>query len=242
MLKTQLIAALAVAVIFLSGLGADFDALGSTRTRSATFKVRIENISASEGVTGENGQKYPFALSPGFFYVNHKRNYFFSQGKRADGALEAQAEDGSPNMFGKKLLTKVGSTFLGVFNMPLGDTTAGPIFSGGAYEFTFTAYEGMRLNLITMYGQSNDLFYAPRTAIDLFDPDGNPLTGDITENMFLWDAGTERNQAPGFGDEQAPRQKMPNTGTAENGVVSMVNDGFTYPNVKDVLKVTIEAR
>jgi hypothetical protein len=99
----------------------------------------------------------------------------------------------------------------------------------------------MRLSLITMFGQSNDLFYAPKQAIDLFDEDGNPLTGDITDRLLLWDAGTEVNQAPGLGDEQGPRQKMPNTGKAENGNVGLVKDGFTYPNTKDVLRVTITA-
>ena len=59
---------------------------------------------------------------------------------------------------------------------------------------------------------------------------------------MLWDAGTEKNQAPGFGDEQAPRQKMANTGTPEFGKVSLVKDGFEYPDVKDVLRVTIEAQ
>lgn len=211
------------------------------KKRTATFKVRIENISAAEGVPGRDGQKYPFALSPGLFYVNHKRTFFFSEGKKAGEALEAQAEDGSPELFYKKLLTKVGSIFMGVFKVPAGGATPGPIFSGGAYEFTFTASEGMRLNLITMYGQSNDLFYAPKAALDLFDSNGQPLTGDITDKLLLWDAGTEQNQAPGFGDVQAPRQKEANTGTSENGVVALVKDGFDYPSVNDVLRVTVTA-
>jgi len=58
----------------------------------------------------------------------------------------------------------------------------------------------------------------------------------------LWDAGTEANQAPGIGSDQAPRQKGPHTGVRENGVVHMVNDGFTYPNTKDVLRITISAQ
>ena len=98
------------------------------------------------------------------------------------------------------------------------------------------------LNLSTMYGQSNDLFYAPERAIDLFDAKGNPVSGDVTDKFLLWDAGTEVNQAPGLGADQGPRQKAPNTGADENGVVRLVNDGFTYPNTKDVLKVTITVK
>ncbi len=32
---------------------------------------------------------------------------------------------------------------------------------------------------------------------------------------------------------------MKNSGAAENGVVHLVNDGFSYPNIKDVLRITI---
>jgi hypothetical protein len=92
-----------------------------------------------------------------------------------------------------------------------------------------------------MFGQSNDLFYSPKQALELFDGDGNPLVGDITDSLVLWDAGTEVNQAPGLGDEQAPRQKMANTGKQEKAKVSLVKDEFMYPNTKDVLRVTIAA-
>ena len=97
----------------------------------------------------------------------------------------------------------------------------------------------MKLNLISMFGQSNDLFYAPRNAIELFDSTGNPLTGDITGDLLLWDAGTEVNQAPGIGPDQAPRQKMANSGAAENGVVGAVKDSFIYPDTRAVIRVTI---
>lgn len=212
------------------------------KKRTATFKVKIENIGTADGLTTADGSKYPFALSPGLFVVNHKKQYFFNEGRKADTALELQAEDGNPENLSKKLLTKVGSIYMGVFNTPAGADKPGPLLPGGSYEFSFTGSEGMKFNLIAMYGQSNDLFYAPRVALDLFDKSGNPLTGDITEQFLLWDAGTEVNQAPGVGDEQAPRQKMANTGKAENGVVKLVNDGFTYPNTKDVLRITITAQ
>ena len=116
-----------------------------------------------------------------------------------------------------------------------------PIFAGGAFEFEVRAEEGTKLNLAFMYGQSNDLFYAPEEGIDLFDQNGNPLNRDVTDLFMLWDAGTEVNQAPGAGADQGPRQKGPNTGAAEKGVVKIVNDGFVYPETKSVLRVTITA-
>lgn len=234
MLKQKFMIGFAVVAALVLGMQASVFA----KNKTAVFKVRIENISNSGGLAAENGSKYPFALSPGMFIVTNDKMNFFKVGKKANAGLEAQAEDGNPEILSKSLLTVIGSTKMGIFNMPVGTDKAAPILPGGAYEFTFAAQEGQKLNFIAMYGQSNDLFYAPEKAIDLF-VKGEALSGDITDKLVLWDAGTEVNQAPGIGDNQAPRQKAANTGADENEVVRIVKDGFSYPNTKDVLKVTI---
>jgi hypothetical protein len=66
-----------------------------------------------------------------------------------------------------------------------------------------------------------------------------PVTGDVTGQVTLWDAGTEVNQAPGFGPDQAPRQVGSNTGSAENGIVQIVADEFTYPDSSNIIRVII---
>lgn len=229
-----------VAIMFVAALvaGVQPEAFAGGKKATATFKVRIENVGSADGLTAKDGSKYPFAVSPGFFTVSAQDVNLFSIGKKASDALEVQAEDGNPELLYKKFLTKIGSVSQGFFNTPVGAMDKGPIVPGGVYEFTFTAVEGSKLNLVAMYGQSNDLFYAPAEAIDLF-VDGVAINGDITSKFMLWDAGTEVNQAPGIGDEQAPRQKGANTGAAEKGVVGMVKDGFTYPATADVLRITI---
>jgi hypothetical protein len=102
--------------------------------------------------------------------------------------------------------------------------------------------EGDMLSFATMYVQSNDLFFSPgETGISLF-PGGNPVTGDITAQVLLFDAGTEVNEQPGVGPNQAPRQAAPDTGPDENGTVRAISDvldGFTYPAVDAVITVTI---
>src|SRR5687767_1460474 len=205
MLKQKFIVTAAFLTALFVGLQTDGFAFAGKVKKQAKFKVRIENISNGEGLTAQDGSKYPFAVSPGLFAVTNGKTDFFKAGKKANAGLEAQAEDGNPEILAKKLLTKVGSSLMGVFDMPVGAEKAAPILPNGVYEFEFTASEGMKLNLIAMYGQSNDLFYAPEKAIDLF-AGGEPLSGDITDKLILWDAGTELNQAPGIGDEQAPRQ------------------------------------
>ena len=129
-------------------------------------------------------------------------------------------------------------------------TVPGLVMPGEEQEFTFEAGPvtlpgaATKLSLVTMFVQSNDLFFGPGEAgIALYD-NGNRVLGDVTDQIELWDAGTEVNEEPGVGPNQAPRQSGPNTGTDENGTVILVEnsgDGFTYPEVADVIQVEIEA-
>jgi len=115
---------------------------------------------------------------------------------------------------------------------------------GESYSFSFQAGKGHYLSFATMFVQSNDLFYAPKgSGLPLYNDSGNPLTGDVTNMLYLWDAGSEVNQEPGVGADQAPRQTEPDMGTEENGTVKMieeVNDGFTYPAKEEVISVMLE--
>ena len=136
--------------------------------------------------------------------------------------------------------TAMGDT--GVFNTPDGAASPAPALPGESYSFSFSAVPGDNLFFATMYVQSNDLFFAPDgTGIPLF-MGSTPLTGDLTSQIMLWDAGTEVNQEPGVGGDQAPRQAAANTGTAEAVAVQLVADrmdGFTYPAVSSVLTATL---
>lgn len=119
----------------------------------------------------------------------------------------------------------------------------GFIMPGASESYTFNAGTGHYLSLATMLVQSNDLFFAPdENGLPLYDDNGVATTGDITSLIELWDAGTEVNEEPGTGPNQAPRQSGPDTGTDENGTVELIeniNDGFTHPNVNDIIKVML---
>jgi hypothetical protein len=90
-----------------------------------------------------------------------------------------------------------------------------------------------------MFGQSNDLFYGNERPIALFTPGGKPVSGDMTPQVSLWDAGTELNEEPGLGPNQGPRQKAEDAGTPERNVISNVRDRWSYPNTGAVLKLEI---
>ncbi len=208
------------------------------------FKVRIENVSKEDTLKPSNGMKAPAAVAPGVWAVHRKADLLFTPGKPDRGkGLEALAEDGNPGGLAESLKHDAAVASSGVYSVPVGASAPGPIGPGGAYEFLVTGQPGTRLSFAMMFGQSNDLYYAPGAeGIALFDETGKAVIGDITPRITLWDAGTEVNQEPGVGPNQAPRQSAPHTGPRENGVVrpiAEVRDGFRYPAVSEVLRVTI---
>ena len=104
----------------------------------------------------------------------------------------------------------------GVFAVPSGSDEPGPALPGSAYSFTVAATPDQRLSFATMLVQSNDWFFAPRPeGIALYDDDGNPISGDVTDQVYVFDAGTEIDQPLGEGADQAPRQAGPDTGDAD---------------------------
>ncbi len=184
-------------------------------------------------------------LSPGVFVIHSAEQAapIFKTGEKDRGqGLEAEAEDGNPTTLGDSL-SKAGFKQTGIFNMPVGADKAGPLKPGQAFEFTFAAAPGDYLSYAEMFGQSNDLFFGTdENGIALFSAKGTPVAGPFTGAIQLWDAGTEVNQEPFVGADQAARQAAPNTGAAENGVVQpiySVTDGFSYPSVESSLKFTI---
>jgi hypothetical protein len=183
--------------------------------------------------------------SPGVFVIHNADMTapLFTVGAADRGqGLEMQAEDGNPATLGESA-AGMGFMQTGVFNTPLGADKPGALKPGQSYEFTFTAVPGDALSFTEMFGQSNDLFFAPgENGIALFNGAGKPVMGVFTGAVHLWDAGTEVNQEPFVGSDQAPRQATPNTGAAEGGVVQpiyAVTDGFTYPSVLSSLRITI---
>ena len=230
---TKILSIAAVAILGVAGVAR---ANGEKPTK---FTVRVENITKPDAFTASNGVKWSLAFSPGAAVVHTDMAPIFTAGKKDRGkALKAQSEDGDPSMFAKSLEGSKGIKSVTVFNTPAGANAPAPITPGAAYELTISAMPGDRLSMTIMMGQSNDWFYAPaESGIELF-KNGKAISGDITSQIMMWDAGTEVDQEPGIGPDQGPRQKAPNTGKAENGVVRKVQDG--YSQASSVMRVTIK--
>lgn len=221
-----------------AGLAGPVSANGDKPTK---FTIRIENTTKPDAFTASNGVKWSLAFSPGIAVIHTESAPAFTSGQKDRGkGLEAQAEDGDPSKLAKALKGAKGVKSVAVYNTPVGAKEPGPITPGAAYETTVSATPGDKLTVTLMMGQSNDWFYAPaESGIELF-KDGKAISGDISSQIILWNAGTEVDQEPGIGPDQGPRQKGPNSGAAENGIVSKVQDGKTYAQADKVLRVTIK--
>jgi len=209
------------------------------------FTVTIECVSSATALeTSADGDaaEQPVPLSPGAYAVHTDEEPIFDAGKPARGnGLEAVAEDGIPATLFGVLDNQEGVGQSGPFAAP---ANGPPIMPGESTEFTIQAQPGDRLSLVTMFIPSNDWFYAlgGEEGLDLFDGH-DPIDGDVTEEVGLYDAGTEENQEPGVGEDQVQRQDGPNTGPEEDEPVRLVSDldeHYDLPDTEDVIKVTVE--
>ena len=176
-------------------------------------------------------------LAPGVFAASQRRNLLFHRHRADRGrGLEALAEDGNPADLAMDLASRYPGDN-GVFAVPVGSSGPGALLPGESYQFRVTAQNHERLQVATMFVQSNDWFFATRRqGVPLFRR-GEPISGDITRFFQLYDAGTEIDQTPGFGADQPPRQAGPNTGADDpDSSVRLVQR-----DVGSLIRVTISA-
>jgi hypothetical protein len=200
-----------------------------------TFTVTIENISTANLLpTSRANGTVP--LSPGVWTVYDGTNPLFTVGSPADEGTERIAEDG--NNAPEAAAFVLGGT-QGTFASPGGSDPTPILGAGESVTFTFTASPGDRLQFETMFAQSNDWFYAfGDNGLALFNGT-TAITGDVTSQVVLYDAGTEEDEAPGLGANQAPSQPAPDTGPADDNTLIRTASGFTIPATASVLRITI---
>ncbi len=112
------------------------------------------------------------------------------------------------------------------------------IMPGENITIRFSAAKGQAVSFATMYGWSNDLFFAPdNPGISLYEEDGTPIQGDVSSQIKLWDNGTRINQVPGA-DVEHP-------GTAESTpqqiieVVGSDSQGNSYVSASSLMNLTL---
>jgi len=126
---------------------------------------------------------------------------------------------------------------------------SGSAAPGEAYEIRFSAGVGQSVSFATMLAQSNDWFFAPvASGIPLYDAKNNPISGDVTRFVTVWNAGTEYDQEPGVGDSIGTKQPAPGVGAADPNtsvrevpIEIRLSNGATFvrPPTTDMIRVTL---
>ncbi|WP_394751171.1 spondin domain-containing protein [Spongiimicrobium salis] len=179
--------------------------------------------------TGSNGSPLRLSsslsvFSPGLVYAfNTERDPLVLQGETNNPAngLEELAEDGN---------NSIAVDYVRSLGLPVAASDQ-TMNIGPGEELTFTLEvpqgQGYKFGFGTMFVQTNDWFIAYNNeGYPLFDENGAPVSGTgASAKSYLYDAGTEIDEAVGFGIYQAPRQNGPNEGPEdENTTVRRVGN------------------
>ncbi|HVK75076.1 MAG TPA: spondin domain-containing protein [Kofleriaceae bacterium] len=184
-------------------------------------------------------------ISPTVWAVHRGPNPLYTLGAADPGdGLERLAENGDPMPLATALATaRTGLVASGAITTPVGATSPGAARPGSAYETELTVVPGDRLSFATMFGQSNDWFFATDPdGIELFTPDGTPMAGDVTHMVAIYDAGTELDEELAIGANTGPQQPAPDSGPADPiDHVRAVGSRYPFP-ASTHLRVTLSPR
>lgn len=111
------------------------------------------------------------------------------------------------------------------------------IMPGESISFQFAAAKGQALTFATMYGWSNDLFFAPvNPGIKVYQDNGTPIEGDVSSQIRLWDNGTRVNQMPGASVSHPGIASAAQNVTEVNGTDAQ---GNSYAAASSLMKVNL---
>jgi len=229
---------LALAIVFTIPACDDDD----DNTDRKSFTVTIQNVSTTSTLQVGALPDRTVPLSPGVWAV-YESGSMFEADHEANLATERQAEEGMPDMKHNDLTTADWVEDNGQFASS-GGADGQIIGAGESVSFTFDAEPGDHLQIMTMFGQSNDWFYAFNGGgLDLFNGD-DPISGDVTSQIALYDAGTELDELPGFG----LTQKVDHPASIEVGLSDPVDaikvatsrhTNFIIPATNSVIRVSV---
>ncbi|MPR35908.1 spondin domain-containing protein [Salmonirosea aquatica] len=160
------------------------------------------------------------ALSPVFFFACTDHDPVI---------MDQKSTISIENVLDSRPLVESG-TFQGTGTPPV-------ILPGQSVTIKFSAAKGEALSFATMYGWSNDLFFAPANpGIMVYDGAGVPIEGDVSSQIRLWDNGTRINQMPGAA--------VTHPGTAEVKNITEVKgtdaQGNTYLAASALMQATLK--
>ena len=216
------------------------------------FTVTIENVS-KPGTLNVDRANGVVPLSPPAYGVFTGENPAFVPGEDASAGTELIAEDGFPGGplppesggLADMLADAESVSESGVAPSKGGSLETPALGPGESVKFTVMASPEEIFTMETMFVQSNDWFYGFEE-LSLFDGE-EPIEGDVTDELGLYDAGTEEDTAPGTGPDQKPAQDPMATdvGPDEDEPIQMAAErhpDFDIPDAEDVIEVTVSPK
>ena len=204
-----------------------------------TFRVRIQNVSPESDV--------PTLFAPGVWVLHSEAGPLFTSGEAdRDQGLEALAEDGDPTALAAYL--RAQGLQAGVFDTPVCADTPGllpsgeTVESGDSYEFEVTA------SAATLIFRSPPCLCSPTTcslrppdkespcSIKMARPSGCRM---LPMSCSCGTRGTEANEEPGTGPNQAPASPCQHRPVRSERDVRPVDDESEYPDIADLVRVYI---
>ncbi len=237
---------LAIFVVFVAGCKDDCDDNGmnpSTDT-SRMFQVKIENVSTTTTLEPGAMPDRTVPLSHGVWAI-YSAGDLFTLNQPSDEGTSRIAEDGMTTVKTNDLNISNIINSNGEFVAPGGPDNGAALFSGETSIFTFQAKPGEKLQIQTMFVQSNDWFYSFRNGgLPLF-IGTTPISGNVTSEVVLYDAGTEADEPAGLGSNQKPDQAPMAINIGPDDPINLVkvasekHPTFVIPSTSSVIKITI---
>lgn len=210
------------------------------------FTLTLTNVSAPGALVDSQGEAHDIAFAPGVLVVHPEGFRLFQPGQVLNReGMEPLVEDGNNEPLASALAGEPDVQLVSFQDLD-DDYNAAPLAPGVSVTRGIIGHLGDAVSLVAMFGPSNDVFAAlPDEGVPLFDERRDPLDGDISVALDLWDAGTEVNEELALGPNQPANQAAPGDGEVEGGVVVLVDgtdaSGFSYPDVGSMLTLTVSA-
>jgi hypothetical protein len=178
-------------------------------------------------------------LSPVLVVVYQgSQNPFFKTGENDRGeGLKELAQKGNADLLAASLKNKAGIKNVYVLKESATTVLLPQIngAAGGKVSQQLNLAAGDRIAIATMYGFSNDWFFA--TADNDIDASKK---GDVSSSIHLYDNGTAINQFPGAGITQFNLAGTPLAESIPIQAVPNPNPFTTLPGIGQIIKVTLQ--
>lgn len=209
--------------------------VASAQTKMNSFLIQIKNLSDYKADSWTFGE--------GVWVLHNQEHPLFKHGE----ALYLN---------GMKTLIERGKGHAVIANIAKHEgIAAGALFktldAKEKVAFVITASPGQRFSFVIPLNETNDKFIAPRgRGIKLFDLFAQPISSSATQLAHIWDGGSAY--------DEKPQQQKQTQGTTQktnvkqlpdpNPSVRLVitgerphTDGFRYPRVETILRISIKA-